>query len=167
MDSQAIKTLIEELLLKLTIEFERIEIIEDSPHATVQFHILTKDSRLLIGNRGSGLNAFNHIVRHMAHKRMGEDRKPPQFLIDVNNYRTRRVEELIYKAKVIAERAKLFRREVEMLPMPPYERMVVHAHFAQDPEITTESQGEGKFRRVVIRYQEKGANFESGISNLE
>jgi len=161
MDSDAIKNLIGELLLKLSIEFEHIEVIEDALHTVPQFHILTKDSRLLIGNHGSGLSALNHLIRHMVHKRTGEDHKAPQFLIDVNNYRTRRVEELIYKANVVAERAKLFRHEVEMLPMSPYERMVVHAHFAQHPEITTESHGEGKFRRVVIRYQEKGTNLES------
>lgn len=155
MDSDAIKALIGELLLKLTIEFERIEVIEDALHTVPQFHIFTKDSRLLIGNHGSGLSALNHLMRHMIHQRTKEGERAPQFLIDVNNYRTRRMEELIYKANVVAERAKLFRHEVEMLPMPPYERMIVHAHFAQHPDITTESHGEGKFRRVVIKYEEK------------
>lgn len=161
MDSNAIKTLIGELLLKLAIEVERIEVVDDSSQTLPQFHIFTKDSRLLIGNRGSSLDALNHIIRHIVYKRIGEGSKLPQFLIDVNNYRGRRVEELICNAKSIAERAKLFRHEVEMLPMPPYERMVVHAHFADNPDITTQSHGEGKFRRVVIRYQEKGMNTES------
>lgn len=157
MNAQSIKNLIEELLRKLTIEFEQVEVVEAGLHGMLQFHIATKDSRLLIGNHGSSLNSLTHIVRQMVRKRL-QDGELPSFLIDINRYRTKQVEELLHNANLLAQRARLFKREVEMLPMPPYERMIVHAHFADDPEISTESEGEGKFRRVVIRYQGESTN---------
>ena len=56
-------------------------------------------------------------------------------------------------ARMLAQRARLFKRDVEMSPMNPYERLVVHELFAEDPEIQTLSEGEGKFRHIVLKYR--------------
>jgi spoIIIJ-associated protein len=59
---------------------------------------------------------------------------------------------------MLAQRARLFKHDVEMSPMNPYERLVVHELFAEDPEIVTESAGEGKFRHIVLKYRSAQKN---------
>ena len=56
------------------------------------------------------------------------------------------------EALVLAQRAKAFKSNVEMAPMNAYERMIIHSVFASDKEIKTESEGEGKMRRIVFKY---------------
>ena len=145
MDISFIKNNIEECLRKLTIDIDSIEVTEDIMHPV--FHIHTKDSRTLIGNKGETLHAFNHIVKKIVEGRGDGDIK---FLIDVNRYYAKRIDELKREVQHSAERAKSFNHEVELHPMNSYERMIVHSLFSDDPSVTTTSEGEGKFRYVVI-----------------
>jgi spoIIIJ-associated protein len=148
MDNNEIKILIQELLKKLSVEVEEIEVLRDVPGATV-FSVRSRDSKLLIGSRGKHLSAINHIAREIARYKLGDRVKP--FTIDVNYYRSQQMQNLIGSAKVAADRAKLFQRDVELEPMSSYERMIVHASLSEDSDIQTESFGEGKFRRVIIK----------------
>jgi spoIIIJ-associated protein len=66
-----------------------------------------------------------------------------------------KVERVRENARMLAQRARLFKHDVEMSPMTSYERLVVHELFAEDPEIKTESAGEGKFRHIVLKYAAK------------
>ena len=52
----------------------------------------------------------------------------------------------------MASRAKTFKRDIELEPMSSYERMIVHSTLADDTAVRTESDGEGKFRKVIIKY---------------
>ena len=159
MDKDEIKNLIEKFLQQLTVEFDVVEIIDGEVHTI--FHIRTSDSGVLIGNNGENLRALNYVVRKMVGRKIrseedGADEESPrqseQFLVDVNGYHRRRLQELKNQAKILSERARLFKSSVEMNPMNAYERMIIHSIFTDDREITTESEGEGKFRRVVLKY---------------
>jgi len=167
MDKDTTKKLIEEFLEKLTVQFDIIELIEDDVHPI--FLIKTNDSGVLIGNNGENLRALNYLVRkivgqkaHLSGVVRGQDekelvqqdqnRQTVQFLIDVNGYHRRKLQELKNQAHILAGRAKMFKSNVEMSPMNAYERMIVHSIFTDDIEIKTESEGEGKFRRVVLKY---------------
>lgn len=150
MEPQAIKIIIEEFLDKLTVHYERIELVGSTNGRLPQFVIQSNDSHLLIGRSGAGLDALNLLLRQMVRRRTGEETRV-DFMVDVNRYRTRQNEELIRAAEMFAERARLFQRDVEMPPAPAFERMVVHAHFADNPDMMTESAGEGKFRHIVIK----------------
>lgn len=86
----------------------------------------------------------------MIEKTHGED--AAAFLIDVNGHHENKMEQVRQDARVLAQRARLFKRDVEMPPLSSYERLVVHELFANDPEIKTESAGEGKFRHIIIKY---------------
>ena len=81
--------------------------------------------------------------------------------VDVNGYRERRAETLRGVAAMLAERARTFRHDVEMDPLPPYERLVIHSFFENHPWIVTESKGEGKLRRVILKYIEKDTAFKA------
>ena len=62
------------------------------------------------------------------------------------------IKDLQSKALMMAERARSFQYDVELSPMSAYERLIVHTTLQGTPNVKTESQGEGRNRRVVIRY---------------
>ena len=96
------------------------------------------------------LQALNTVLHRMVEKQSGETHV--SFLVDINGHHEEKVENVRAGARVLAQRARLFKHNVEMEPMPPYERLVVHELFAEDPDIKTESAGEGKFRRIILKY---------------
>jgi spoIIIJ-associated protein len=122
-------------------------------HRTV-VAVTSQDSARLIGERGEHLRALNTVARRLVEAKDGED--AANFLIDVNGYHEKEMEKVRQNARMMAQRARLFKHDVEMNPMSPYERLVVHELFAEDPEIKTESAGEGKFRHIVLKYKDSG-----------
>ena len=121
----------------------------------------TQDPRELIGIRGETIQAIDHLVKKIVEQRAGvpegEVRLPAQtggemFLVDVGGYRTKQIKDLQAKALMLAERARSFQYDVELTPMSAYERLIVHTTLQDAPNVKTESQGEGRSRRVVIKY---------------
>ena len=153
-DDKKIKSTIEEMLRLMSVNFDSIEFTEDESMASSKFMIKTADSSLLIGIRGANLQALNHVVKKIVSSDEEEDSQ--RFFIDVNGYQERLEEELRNKARVMSERARSFKVDIELEPMSSYERMVVHSSLQDLPDIKTESRGVGRERRVVIKYVEKG-----------
>lgn len=151
MNEETLKVTIQTFVERLSIPVTSIEVISTPAHPL--YTIETSESKLLIGPQGEHIRALNTLIKRILEKQMGADM--PHFLIDVNGYHRKRIEELGQNAKLLAERVRTFRSSAEMSPMNAYERMIIHATFANDPEIETASEGEGKFRHVVIRYKEK------------
>lgn len=125
------------------------------------FAIQTEDARPLIGMHGDTVYAIDHLVKKIAEKGLAseraaereEERSPGlQFLVDVNDYRAKQIKDLETKALMMAERARSFQYDVELTPMSSYERLIIHTVLADSPNVKTESQGEGRNRRVVIKY---------------
>ena len=117
-------------------------------HRTV-VAVTSPDSARIIGPNGEHLRALNMIARRLVEAKYGEDAS--SFLIDINRYHETAMEKVRQNARMLAQRARLFKHDVELEPMSSYERLVVHELFAEDPEIKTESAGEGKFRHVVLK----------------
>lgn len=159
----------EDTLRRLSVDIEGIEVHEPDTHPRLV--IRTPDSGILIGNRGETLRALQYLVKRIVEQKTGAGKDAPQFLLDVNGYQGKRLDEIRNHAGLLAERARMFHYDVEMSPMNAYERMIVHAMFAEDPEITTQSQGEGKFRRVVISCKASANNspppFEADELNID
>ena len=70
--------------------------------------------------------------------------------VDTENYRQRRRETLENLAKNIAYKVKRTRRPVSLEPMNPYERRIIHSALQNDKYVTTHSEGDEPFRRVVV-----------------
>ncbi len=119
-------------------------------HRTV-VSVSSPDSARLIGPNGEHLRALNMIARRLVEQKYGDD--SASFLIDVNGYHETAMEKVRQSAPMLAQRARLFKHDVAREPMSSYERLVVHELFAEDPEIKTESAGEGKFRHIVLKYK--------------
>ena len=149
MHTEDVKKTIEEFLAKMALPLERIEI--SGSEKEPKFLISTKDARLLIGKNGETFSAFVHIVRKMVERKFPQEGKI-MFSLDVNGYQDQKVREMYAKIQVLVDRARMLQTGVELSPMPAYERMMVHEALANISDIATESTGEGKDRRVVIKY---------------
>jgi spoIIIJ-associated protein len=149
---QEIKNIIEEILKRIPIKYEEVRIIERENIGSKIFSIKTGESGMLIGNKGENLFALNHIIKRIARKNAGEETELEKFVVDVNDYQDRLMDELRNKAKIMCERARSFKVDITLDPMSSYERMLVHSCLENEPDVKTESVGEGKERKVVIRY---------------
>lgn len=163
MEPTVIKTHLEELLRRMNIVVERIEIAETD--SACRFAVTTNDSNLLIGPRGAHLFALNHLVRKIAAKGAVEKVSPEgsagtalsgaemrEISVDINGYQEAAAAQLKNLAKIMGERARSFKVNVTLEPMSSYERMIVHSFLEDAPDLATESVGEGENRRVVIKY---------------
>lgn len=149
--TQTIKELIEDLLVKLTIDAD-IEVLETVEGH--QFIIKTQEGRLLIGEGGKNLISFNHIIKKITSKRAGRTDKTKNLLpfsVDVNDYQAKKIEELKNTARLNAQRVRYFKKEVVLKPMSSFERRVVHITLEDCPDIMTESRGEDLRRQVAIK----------------
>lgn len=151
MEPAALQAFVSEFLQKLGHGVESVSV--STGHRTV-VKVAAADPAALVGPQGEHLRALNAIARRMVEKMHGED--AAAFLIDVNGYHEGQMERVRQEARGFAQRARLFKHDVEMPPLSSYERLVVHEMFADDPEIKTESAGEGKFRHIVLRYKDSG-----------
>lgn len=156
MEVSFIKQTIEYLLQLLSPEARLLEVIEIHNGEITKFSIQTNEPYLLLGEDGKTLMALNHLVKRVFEQQsIKQNFKPLNFLVDVNDFQEKRIEDLKTKAVMMAERARFFKSSVELLPMNPYERMIIHSFFTNIPDIETESTGFGKDRRVVIKYVEQ------------
>ena len=155
----AVETILKELLDAVDIPYTKITRSEMA--GQVIFSIETPDEgRMLLGNHADTLHALDHLVKKIAENRMpprdaapeGESAEHQMFLVDVNDYRAKQIRDLQTKAIMMAERARSFQYDVELTPMSSYERLIIHTTLQDAPNVKTESQGEGRNRRVVIKY---------------
>jgi spoIIIJ-associated protein len=103
---------------------------------------------LLIGRHGSAIDALQEIVRGVVHHRTGER---CQVVVDVEDYRKRRRDQLVSRARQAARRVQESGRPQRMDPMNAFERKIVHDAVSGISGVTTGSEGEEPERRVVIR----------------
>ncbi len=120
---------------------------------TLNIHGINENLGLLIGRRGETLAALqllvSLIVGHRTKHRM-------RIIIDAENYRERREENLRSLALRVAQQVRNYRRSIALEAMPPHERRIVHIALSDSKDISTESIGEGDARRVVISLKRPG-----------
>jgi len=102
---------------------------------------------MLIGKRGATLDSLQYLVSLVVNKN-SEDYV--RVKVDTENYRERRKETLENLAKNIAYKVKRTKRPVSLEPMNPYERRIIHSALQNDKYVTTHSEGEDPFRRVIV-----------------
>ena len=102
---------------------------------------------VLIGKRGQTLDSLQYLVSLVVNK---ESESYIRVKVDTENYRQRRKETLENLAKNIAYKVKRTKRSVSLEPMNPYERRIIHSALQNDKYVTTHSEGEEPFRRVVV-----------------
>jgi len=101
---------------------------------------------ILIGKRGQTLDSLQYLANRVANKMQDGY---VRVKLDTEDYRRRRKETLENLAKNIASKVKRTRRTVSLEPMNPYERRIIHSALQADPAVSTHSEGEEPYRRVV------------------
>ena len=102
---------------------------------------------VLIGKRGQTLDSLQYLVSLVVNK---EAEDYIRVKVDTEDYRKRRKDTLENLAKNIAYKVKRTKRSVSLEPMNPYERRIIHSALQNDRYVTTHSEGEEPFRRVVV-----------------
>ncbi len=113
----------------------------------VTFNLHGKDLGILIGKHGQTLDSLQYITNLIANKNASQRIR---IVIDVENYRSRRVETLTTLAKRLASKVRRTGEKIVLEPMNPHERKVIHMALQDDRRIATNSEGEEPYRYVVI-----------------
>jgi spoIIIJ-associated protein len=147
-DNKSIENQLKELLLRMGVTYESIR-AEDDGIGIKRFNIASKrDAKNLIGQRGEHLQALNALLKQMT--RLSEEKESEQYIVDVNDYQKAQIEHLRNQTKIIAERVKLFKKEMALPSMSAFERMIVHSVAKTIDGVKTRSEGEGRERYVVV-----------------
>ena len=102
---------------------------------------------LLIGKRGQTLDSLQYLVSLVVNK---DSSDYIRVKVDTENYRERRKDTLENLAKNISYKVKRTKRPFALEPMNPYERRIIHSALQDDKYVTTHSEGDEPFRRVVV-----------------
>ncbi len=140
---------IKELVLQMGLDCEGT-VTRDGEEISVKFN--GKDASAVIGYRGEVLDAIQYMTLWIANK---ECKDFVRVSIDAENYRDKRKETLTRLAVSLAHKCHKSGRKVELEPMNPFERRVIHTALQDDKFVRTESHGEGRFRHVVILPKEE------------
>ena len=142
---EAVKTFLADTMKAMNMEVE-IEISIDEDGALCA-DLRGEHMGILIGKRGQTLDSLQYLANRVANKHQDGY---VRVKLDTENYRARREETLKHLAKNIAHKVKRNRRPVALEPMNPYERRIIHSALQSDPYVTTHSEGEEPYRKVVI-----------------
>lgn len=130
--------------MKLTVV---VTVKYDEDEKSMDIDLSGDEMGVLIGKRGQTLDSLQYLVSLVVNK---ESEDYIRVKVDTENYRQRRKETLENLAKNIAYKVKRNKRPVSLEPMNPYERRIIHSALQNDKYVTTHSEGEEPFRRVVV-----------------
>lgn len=128
----------------------KIEIAENDSGCKI--NIETEYSGLLIGRYGETLEAFQHLLRLIVAKEIGEF---TPVVVDISGYKALKEKEIQEMAKAVAEKVANFGGTESLPPMNAYERRLAHLVLQDIDGVEGESIGEGSSRRIVIKPKAK------------
>ncbi len=137
-------TVLRQILERMGIDAE-VSAFDDGEKIILDAH--GSESGLVIGKKGATLDALQYLVSRVVFRKPGEG---TMIVVDAEGYRGRREDSLADLARRLAEKAVRSGQPVPVEPMSAHDRKVVHMTLADNPDVTTESEGEGVARRVVI-----------------
>lgn len=144
-DAVKVVTEILDTLLELLGVTGKVEVLSDE--IPLALDITGDDLGILIGRRGQTLASLEYVTKLIV---VGRLKTWLPLTVDVAGYKKRRCDSLQRLALYLAEQVKSRRRAITMEPMPADERRIVHLTLADNPDVTTQSIGEGESRKVVV-----------------
>ena len=146
-----IREYLESLFKAMDIQTE-IQIEFDETENVLSINLEGPEMGILIGKRGQTLDALQYIIS------LAVNKKSELYIrvkLDTENYRARRKETLENLAKNIAFKVKRSKRSFALEPMNPYERRIIHATLQNDKYVSTRSEGEEPYRKVIVYLKKK------------
>ena len=125
----------------------KVSIDVETKEDEINIELSGDDMGVLIGKRGQTLDSLQYLTSIVVNKGRKEYIRVK---IDTENYRLRRKETLENLAKNLAYKAKRTKNPVSLEPMNPYERRIIHSALQNDKYVTTHSEGEEPYRKVII-----------------
>jgi len=125
----------------------KVDIAVEKTEEEINIELSGDEMGVLIGKRGQTLDALQYLTSLVVNKGSSSYTRVK---VDTENYRLRRKETLENLAKNIAYKVKRTKRPVTLEPMNPYERRVIHSALQNDKYVSTHSEGEEPYRKVVI-----------------
>ena len=142
---KTLQKLVKDLFDKLGIE-EDFEVSENDE--TVDVVISSDEPGLLIGHHGDTLDSLQLVLSLMLAKKLGEFKRVS---VEIGDYKKNRSDYLKNLAEQTKERAISESREIMLPNLKSWERREVHMYLAEDPEVISESVGEGRDRTLMVR----------------
>lgn len=146
-----IREYLESIFKAMDIQTE-IQIEFDETENVLSINLEGPEMGILIGKRGQTLDALQYIIS------LAVNKKSESYIrvkLDTENYRARRKETLENLAKNIAFKVKRSKRSFALEPMNPYERRIIHATLQNDKYVSTKSEGEEPYRKVIVYLKKK------------
>ena len=128
----------------------KIDVVKKDNYLT--FNLTGENLGILIGRRGDTLDALQFLLNLVINEKNSNRVKG---IIDVENYRQKREETLIGLSHKLAAKARKTGQKVVLEPMNPQERRIIHIALQDDKRVTTYSEGEEPYRKVVIVPEKK------------
>lgn len=113
----------------------------------VQVDLAGPDSYLLLERKGSVMEALQLLIGKVAETRFGLDKR---LVVDCEGYRRQREDELARMALGVAEKVRKLRQPMQLDPLNPYERRIVHLALASEQGVSSRSEGDGFLKRIII-----------------
>lgn len=142
----AAKVFLEDVFKAMDMPVE-LGITFDKVNTVLNIDLKGADMGVLIGKRGQTLDSLQYLVSLVINR---DQEEYIHVKVDTENYRQRRKATLENLAKNIAYKVRKTRRNVSLEPMNPYERRIIHSALQNDRYVTTHSEGEEPYRRVVV-----------------
>lgn len=148
MDQNTISTvesITKDLIERLGIE---VTVATSEKDEALQVELESPEAGILIGHQGRNLEALQILIGQLVYKKTGEWTR---VVMTVGDYRERQEKELRDLATLSAERAISEQSEIALSDLTPGERRIVHMALADHPDVVSESTGEGRDRKLIIR----------------
>lgn len=140
-----IKTFLESVLLKMNIEDCSVEAKQDGD--VILLTIIGENASAAIGHRGETLDALQYLCNLLLNDKNGAFKR---VTLDAEDYRSKREKSLQRLASNLELKVKRTGRAVKLEPMNPYERRIIHTSLQNSKYVTTQSEGQGTARHVVV-----------------
>jgi len=126
------------------------EVVSNEDDERITLEVKGPETGLVIGKKGQTLDALQYLVNKIVSKGLPETEDGKPINVDAEGYRGRRAEALVELAMRLAEKAKRTGKPVAADPMSPADRRIIHVALAELEGVTTQSEGEGIYRHLVV-----------------
>ncbi|MGX8796508.1 RNA-binding cell elongation regulator Jag/EloR [Fusibacter sp. JL298sf-3] len=140
-----ITSIFREMNIKATLEMALEEEV-------LKINMIGEDMAILIGKRGQTLDSLQYLISLVVNKNQDQYIR---VVLDTENYRFKRKQTLESLAEKLANKVKKTRKNVVLEPMNPYERRIIHSALQNNSSVSTKSEGDEPYRKVVIYYDYK------------
>lgn len=138
---------VKEFLVKMNLKINDIKLLEGEVNE-IKLNLNLDNASFFIGKRGKTLEAFQYLTNLIFNKKVIDRIK---VIIDINDYRAKRIKSLEKLAKNLALKVRKTRKEKILEPMNPYERKIIHSTLQDDRDVETESIGDGIYKQIKIK----------------